>query len=192
MHPSQQVRQRQEHQFEAVKTSTVLLIRRLDDGTLDSRGETSRQRRVHRHNGTTLNGKQVGIRGILQDLTIGGIFLSVVDCFGFLEKNLQKIDRVCGQYTHKHCTYSAVQHNHGLGSRSKPDLHFIIVPQKEYCYLVSHVSSLVVSPAFHHEPFIFLIHSSFYDTRTRSTIGTTRATPRTLRRRETLSKTSLL
>ena len=42
-----------------------------------------------------------------------------------------------------------------------------------------HVSSLVVSPAFHHEHFIFLIHSSFYDTRTRSKIGTTRTTPRT-------------
>ena len=45
---------------------------------------------------------------------------------------------------------------------------------------VSHVSSLVASPAFHHEHFIFFIHSSFYDTRTRSTIGTKRATPRTL------------
>ena len=42
-----------------------------------------------------------------------------------------------------------------------------------------HVSSLVVSPAFHHEHFIFLIHSSFYDKRTHCTIGTTRATPRT-------------
>ena len=49
-----------------------------------------------------------------------------------------------------------------------------------------HVSSLVVSLACHHEhlrflslDFIFLIHSSCYDTRTRSTIGTTRATPRT-------------
>ena len=41
------------------------------------------------------------------------------------------------------------------------------------------VSSLVISPASHHEHFIFLIHSSFCDTRTRSTIGTTRATPRT-------------
>ena len=43
---------------------------------------------------------------------------------------------------------------------------------------VFHVSSLVVvSPAFHHEHFIFLIHSSSQDTRTRNTIGTTRATP---------------
>ena len=58
--------------------------------------------------------------------------------------------------------------------------------------LVSHVSSSVVSFAFHHEHFIFLIHSTFYDTRTRSRISITRATPRTLRRRrETLSKTSL-
>ena len=42
-----------------------------------------------------------------------------------------------------------------------------------------HVSFLVVSLAFHHEHFTFLIHSSSYDTRTRSTIGTTRTTPRT-------------
>ena len=51
-----------------------------------------------------------------------------------------------------------------------------------------HVSSLVVSPAFHHEHFIFLIHSSFCDTRTRSKIGTTRATPR----RPSTSRTSKL
>ena len=34
---------------------------------------------------------------------------------------------------------------------------------------------VVLSPAFHHEHFIFLIQSSFNDRRTRSTIGTTRA-----------------
>ena len=45
-----------------------------------------------------------------------------------------------------------------------------------------HVSPLVASPAVYHEHIIFLIHSSFYHhTRTRSTIGTTRATPRTPR-----------
>ena len=45
---------------------------------------------------------------------------------------------------------------------------------------VLHVSSLVaLSLAVHLEHLIFLIHSSFYDTRTRSTIGTTRASPRT-------------
>ena len=44
---------------------------------------------------------------------------------------------------------------------------------------VAHVSSLVDSPASHHEHIIFLIHPSFHhDTWTRTTIGTTRSTPR--------------
>ena len=99
---------------------------------------------------------------------------------------------ICGQYTHKHCTYGAAQHSHALGSRSMCDLYFIFVSQKESCHLVPHVSSLVVSPAFHQEHIIFLIHSSLYDTRTRSSVGTTRAIPRTRRRRESPSKTGLL
>ena len=67
-----------------------------------------------------------------------------------------------------------------------------------------HDSSLLVvaSTAVHHEHFLFLIHSSLYhDTRTRTTFGSTRSTPRTPSasstspgspsRRATLSRTTL-
>ena len=52
---------------------------------------------------------------------------------------------------------------------------------KESVIWSAHVSPFVaLSPAVYHERIIFFIHSSFYhDTRTRTTIGTTRSTPRT-------------
>ena len=101
----------------AVKTSTKLLTQKKRDGdTINCRGETCRQRRPHRRTGLKPTGRRaIGIRSILQDLTIGGnLFLSVVDGFGCLEKNLQPIDGSGGgkQYTHKHSTYRAAQHNH--------------------------------------------------------------------------------
>ena len=76
---------------------------------------------------------------------------------------------VCSQARNAHTTCLA------------QELHVIFVRLKRiWSSSVQHVSSLIVlSPAFHHEHFLFLIHSSFFDTRTRSTIGTTRATPRT-------------
>ena len=60
------------------------------------------------------------------------------------------------------------------GSRNH-GLHFIFVRLKRICHLVLHMSHplVVLSLALYHEHFIFLIRSSFYDTRTRSTIGTT-------------------
>ena len=60
------------------------------------------------------------------------------------------------------------------GSRNH-GLHFIIVRLKRICHLVLHMSHpfVVLSPALYHEHFIFLIRSSFNDTRTRSTNGTT-------------------
>ena len=59
-------------------------------------------------------------------------------------------------------------------------LYNIFVRLKESVNWSAHVSPFVaLSPAVYHEHIIFLIHSSFYhDTRTRSTIGTTRS-PRT-------------
>ena len=61
---------------------------------------------------------------------------------------------------------------------SRIAFHFC-APQKNLSSGVAHVSSsVVVSFAFLHEHYIFLFHSSFYDTRTRSTIGTSRTSPR--------------
>ena len=57
----------------------------------------------------------------------------------------------------------------------------LCAPEKNLSAGVAHVSPVVViSLAVYHEHFLFLIHSSFHhDTRTHSTIGTTRSNPRT-------------
>ena len=90
----------------------------------------------------------------------------------------------CRQYTHKHCTYSAVQSLHKCGThrtRLAQDFHNFFVLCKESVIWSAHVSPFVaLALAAYHEHIFFLMHSSFYhDTRTRTTIGTTRSTPRT-------------
>ena len=149
---------------------------------VNSRGETRRQRRLHRHNGTTLNGKQVGIRSILQDLTIGGSFLlSVVDSFGFLDKKPPENRRVCRDSTPINTAHTA-QHSTTmrLAQGPKRDLHFIFVPQKKNL-----LSVVTCHPWLSHVLFTTSTSPSSYTllstTRTRSTIGTKRASPRTLR-----------
>ena len=54
----------------------MLLTQKKRDGdTIHSRGETCRQRRPHRRTGIKPTGRRaIGIRSILQDLTIGGNF----------------------------------------------------------------------------------------------------------------------
>ena len=93
----------------------------------------------------------------------------------------------CRQCTHKHCRYSAVQsvHKRGTHRTRLAQVTRIAVSSlfawKESVIWSAHVSLFVaLSLAVHHEHIIFLIHSSFYhDTRTRTTTGTTRSTPRT-------------
>ena len=95
IHPSQQVRQRKEQQFEGGENfDNIVDSKKRYGDTINSRGETCRQRRPHRRTGIKPTGRRaIGIRSILQDLTIGGsFFLSVVDSFGCLKKNLQPID----------------------------------------------------------------------------------------------------
>ena len=75
-------------------------------------------------------------------------------------KEFQKIDGECRQYTHKHCTYNAVQSLHKLGmhrTRLAQELHNIFVRLKRICHLVrsclTHCCSLTCrSPRAHHLP----------------------------------------
>ena len=72
---------------------------------------------------------------------------------------------------------------HGLinekNSTRGHELHYIFVRLKRVCHLVRTCLTLCCSPAVHHEHIFFLTHPSFYhDTKTRTTIGTTRSTPR--------------
>ena len=95
-------------------------------------------------------------------------------------KEFQKIDGECRQYTHKHCTHSAVQTLHKRNASDTLGSIFAessLCAWKESVIWSAHVSPFVaLSPAVHHEHIFFLIHSSFYhDTRTRTTIGTTRS-----------------
>ena len=69
--------------------------------------------------------------------------------------------------------------SHALGSMIAWHL---CTPEKSLSSGLIHDSSLLVvaSPAVHHEHIFFLIHSFFYhNSRTRTTIGTTRSSPRT-------------
>ena len=87
----------------------------------------------------------------------------------------------CRQYTHKHCTYSAVQPVHKRGTHITrlaqgparlKNCSVIFVRLKRVCHLVRTCLIVAVSLAVHHEHMFFLLHSSFYhDTRTRTTIG---------------------
>ena len=85
----------------------------------------------------------------------------------------------CWKYTHKHCTYSAVQSLHKRVWLKNCTTS--LCTWKESVIWSAHVSPFVaLSPAVCHEHIIFLIRCSFYHyTSTRSTIGTTRSTPRT-------------
>ena len=102
--------------------------------------------------------------------------------FGFLEgipeNRLVCVDRTPAHSTHLRSTVCSQARNahHALGSRPTRLQNCIVIfvrLKRVHSSGLFHVSSLVVSPAFHHEHLIFLIHSSYYDTRTRSTIGTT-------------------
>ena len=92
------------------------------------------------------------------------------------------VDRTPTHSTHLCSTVCSKARNahHALGSRLKNCITSLCA-WKESVIWFAHVSSFVVlSPAVHFEHLIFLTHSSFHhDTRTRSTIRTTRSTPRT-------------
>ena len=102
-------------------------------------------------------------------------------------KDFLRIDRECWQYTHEHCTYSAVQSFHMRETRRTRLFQVTRIAVSFLCAENSvviwcdHVSpSVALSVAVHHEHIIFLTHSSFYhDTRTRTAIGTARSIPRT-------------
>ena len=129
--------------------------------------------------GRLRSGKQVGHRGNLHHLRNGGDF-------GFLER-IPENRRECRQYTHKHWTCSAAQlvHRRGTHRTRLAQVTRIAVSSlcawKESVIWSAHVSPFVVlPPAVQHEQIFFLIcSSSYHDTRTRTTIGTTRSTPRT-------------
>ena len=73
---------------------------------------------------------------------------------------IPEIDGVCGQYTHKHCTYSAVQSVHNRGThrtRLAQELHNIFVRLKRICHLVRTCLTLCCCltcrlPRAHHLP----------------------------------------
>ena len=112
--------------------------------------------------------------------------------FRFPGKNSRKSTERCRQDTHSQyrsvlCSLFTSAERiarawlKGQHGSSHTDCSVLFARLKRICHLVLHMSwSLVASPAVYHEHLIFLIHSSLYDTRTRSTIGTTRTTPRTL------------
>ena len=159
------------------KTSIAMSIGKLDGGTTESHRETCRQRLHLQHrSGKIHNCRRVGAHGIPDHLRNGD--------FGFLE-GIPENRRVCRKDTRS--LYRSVQYSLFTSAERTPRAwlksHALrchpCAPEKDLSSGVTHVSSMVVSPAIHHKHLIFLIHSSFYDTRTRSTIGTTRATPRT-------------
>ena len=117
------------------KTSITVSIARMDGGVTESHRETRRQH-LHLHlqllSGQLRNGKRVGAHGSLHHLRNGGDF-------GFLERIPENRRVRCGQYTHKHCTYSAVQSLHKRGThrtRLAQELHNIFVPLTRVCHLV--------------------------------------------------------
>ena len=77
-------------------------------------------------------------------------------------KEFQKTDGECRQYTHKHCTHSAVQSLHKRGThrtRLAQELHNIFVRLKRTCHLVLHMSH----PCWMtHLPFIISTSSSSF------------------------------
>ena len=126
--------------------------------------------------------------------------------FRFLGKNSSNstgcVDRTPTHNTHL-CSTVCAQARTATTRSSHTDCSVIFVRLKIVLPSgVARVSSLVDSLAYHYEQVIFLIHSSFYhDTGTRTTIGTTRSTPRTpsasstsprtLGRKASLSRTTL-
>ena len=155
-------------------------IARLEGGITESHGEIRRQH-LHLHlqlrSGRLQYGKQVAARGNLFHLRNGGDF-------GFLER-IPEIRRggVDSTHTRTACSQARNAH-HALGSRVTAQARFafhLCAPEKSFVICSAHVSPFVpLSLAFHHEHIFFLIHSSFFhDTRTRTTIGTTRSIPRT-------------
>ena len=153
------------------KTSISMSIARMDGGITESHGETRLQHlHLQLRSGRLRNCKRVGVRGNLHLRNDGD--------FGFLE--IPENRRVCRQDTQTlrkqrstACSQARNAH-HALGSSHGLQCH-LCADEKNLSSGVAHVS-----PAFHHEHFISLIHSSFFhNTRTRSTIGTTRSTPTT-------------
>ena len=104
----------------------------------------------------------------------------------FSWKEFQKIDGACGQDTHSQRTsvqYSLFTSAERIARAWPNNCITSLCAWKESVIWSAHVSLFVVlSPAAYHEHIIFLTHSSVYHhTRTRSTIGTTRSSPRTPR-----------
>ena len=85
------------------------------------------------------------------------------------------------QFVHKRGTHTTRLDQGPTRLKSSRFAFHLCAPEKNLSSGVAHVSCLLGdSPAVHHEHLTFLIHSSFHhDTRTRTTIGTTRSTPRT-------------
>ena len=89
----------------------------------------------------------------------------------------ESVDRTHSQYTSvQYCLFTSAERTPHAWLKSHGLHCHLCAPEKNLSSGVAHVSSLVYSPAVYHEHVIFLIHTSFYDTRTRSTIGATRAT----------------
>ena len=147
------------------KTSITMSIGKLDGGTTESHGETRRQRfHLQLRSSQLHNGIRVGTHGNLHHLRNRGDFGFLE---GIAEKSTEGVDRTRTHNTH---LCSTVLFTSPAGT-----------PEKNLSSGVARVSPFVVLvPALYHEYIIFLIHSSFYhEARTRSTIGTTRSTPRT-------------
>ena len=152
-------------------------------------GETRRQRlHLQLRSGWLRNGKRVGARGNLHHLRNGGDF-----CF---LKRIPENRRGGRQDTHSQ--YTSVQHSlftsaERIARAWLKNCITSLCAWKESVIWSAHVSPFVaLSPAVYHEHIIFLIRSSFYhDTRTRTTTGTTRSTPRTPGRQAAPSRTTL-
>ena len=140
IHPQHQQRQRQNQQFEGGENFDYYVDRKTDGGITETHGETRRQH-LHLHlqlrSGQLRNGKRDGAHGNLHHLRNGGDF-------GFLERT-PEIDGECRQYTHKHCTCSAIQPVHKRGTHITrlaqgptwlSNCSVIFVRLKRVCHLV--------------------------------------------------------
>ena len=82
----------------------------------------------------------------------------------YVNKTLYLTIHICAvQFVHKRGTHTT---RSAQITRQARFAKRLCAPEKDLSSDAAHVSSLVASPAFHHEHLFFLIHSSFYGTRT--------------------------
>ena len=136
------------------KTSITIAIARVDGGITESHGHTRRQH-LHLHLHLHLQLPQWPTPQWQSSWSSWQpTYISVS------RKEFQKIDGRCRQYTHEHCTYSAVQSVHKRGThrtRLAQELHYIFVRLKRTCHPVRTCLTLCCSltcrlPGVHHLP----------------------------------------